>query len=178
MKNIVVLSASNSKKSINKELAVYASSFIIGVQINVLDLNNYALPIYGIDIELEQGIHPEAKKFSEDISKADAYIIALAEHNGSYSAAFKNAYDWASRVEQKVWGNKPVLLLATSPGARGGATVLEAAKASFPYMGAIVTGALVVPSFYDNFKNGEIINEELLNAIKLEALRLKEAIKE
>lgn len=161
MKKVVVFAASNSKKSINKELAIFAAKQLKEVTLKVLDLNNYTLPIYSVDIEAEQGIHPEAVKFNNDLKEADAYVISFAEHNGSYTAAFKNAYDWASRINQKVWGNKPTLLLATSPGARGGATVLEAAKASFPYMGATVTQALAIPSYYENFKEGKLVNTEL-----------------
>jgi len=44
-----------------------------------------------------------------------------------------------------------MLLLSTSPGPRGGATVMEAAKATFPRMGADLRGSLSLPSFYDNF---------------------------
>lgn len=176
MKKIIVLAASNSKQSINKQLAIYASSLLKNVEVSVLDLNDYDLPIYSSDIEKEEGVHPEATKFYTDLSTGDAYVLSLAEHNGSYSAAFKNAYDWASRVQQKVWGEKPVLLLATSPGARGGATVLETAKASFPYMGAKVVGDLALPSFYDHFKEGEVIHKELKNDLEVEVSKLQNAL--
>lgn len=177
MKKVIVLGASNSKNSINKQLAIYASELLSDVRVEVLDLNHYDLPIYSFDIENEEGIHPEATKFSQDLSSADAYIISFAEHNGSYTAAFKNAYDWASRVEKKVWGDKPVLLFATSPGARGGATVLETANASFPYMGAKVVGGFAFPSFYDHFKEGKVVNSDLQNNIKTLVSNLQEALK-
>jgi NAD(P)H-dependent FMN reductase len=44
-----------------------------------------------------------------------------------------------------------MLLLATSPGARGGATVLNAAAITFPYMGAKVVSCFSLPSYYQNF---------------------------
>ena len=156
MKKVIVFGASNSKKSINKQFATYAASLLSNVEIEVLDLNDFDLPIYNIDIETEQGIHPEAYRFQQTISNADALIISLAEHNGSYSAVFKNIYDWASRVNQKVWANKPMLLLSTSPGGRGGTTVLKTAKNSFPYFGAQIVGSLALPSFYENFKDGTL----------------------
>ncbi|MGY6648642.1 NADPH-dependent FMN reductase [Wenyingzhuangia sp. IMCC45574] len=175
MKKVIVLGGSNSKNSINKQFGTYASSLLSDVEVKVLDLNDYALPIYSIDIETEEGIHPEATKFNDDLQTADAYIISLAEHNGSYSAAFKNAYDWASRINQKVWGDKPVLLLATSPGARGGATVLETAKAGFPYMGAKVVGDFALPSFYDNFSGG-VGNGKLKDELTVEVSKLQDAL--
>lgn len=176
MKKVIVLGASNSKESINKQLATYASSFLKDVSVQVLDLNNYGLPIYSFDLEKKEGVHPEAIRFYKDLSEGDAYIVSFAEHNGSYTAAFKNAYDWASRVEQKVWGDKPTLLLATSPGARGGASVLETAKAGFPYMGAKVVGDMALPSFFDNFKEGEIVNEELKNSLIAKVSNLQGAL--
>ena len=42
-------------------------------------------------------------------------------------AAFKNIYDWISVIEKIVWSNKPILLMSTSDGARGGQSVLETA---------------------------------------------------
>jgi hypothetical protein len=56
-----------------------------------------------------------------------------------------------------------MLLMATSPGARGGASVLEIAKNAFPRYGAIIKGTFSLPSFNDNFDvvKGRISNEEL-----------------
>ncbi len=86
-------------------------------------------------------------------------MVSLAEHNGSYAAVFKNTLDWLSRVNMKVWREKPMLLMATSPGGRGGASVLQAASAYFPFMGARITDTFSLPSFYDNFKKGKVIEE-------------------
>jgi chromate reductase len=53
------------------------------------------------------------------------------------------------------------LLLATSPGARGGSSVLDIATKRFPFQGGDVKGSFSLPSFYDNFKEGKISNEEI-----------------
>ena len=44
-----------------------------------------------------------------------------------------------------------MLLLATSPGPRGGSTVLEIAKNRFPFQGGIVKGSFSLPNFNNNF---------------------------
>jgi NAD(P)H-dependent FMN reductase len=62
-------------------------------------------------------------------------------------------------LNQKVWNDKPMLLLSTSPGPRGGATVMEAAKATFPRMGAKLVAHFSLPSFYDHFNSGIGIND-------------------
>lgn len=176
MKKVIVFGATNSKKSINKQLAVYASKQLKDVEIQVLDLNDYDLPIYSIDREIEEGIHPEAIRFNNELQKADAFIISLAEHNGSYTAVFKNVYDWASRINQKVWNEKPTLLLSTSPGARGGATVLETAKGGFSYMGAKVVGSFSLPSFQNNFKDHKIVTEEYNEEVASLVAQLQKAL--
>ena len=56
MKNILVFAGSNSKTSINKQLATFAGNSIDIAKMNVLDLNDFNLPLYGIDLEKEQGI--------------------------------------------------------------------------------------------------------------------------
>ena len=161
MKKIIALGASNSKNSINKALATYAANQVKGTETVVIDLNDFDIPLYGIDIETAEGIPSEAIKLSEIFSQTDGFIVSLAEHNGSYSAAFKSAYDWLSRINPKVWNNKPMLLMATSPGGRGGAGVLQGAKSSFPHMGATIIADFSLPSFYDNFSENGISNKEL-----------------
>ena len=131
MKKIVALGGSNSKNSINRALATYAANQLENSEVTIADLNEFDLPLYGIDLENDKGIPEEATRLNTLIESADGLVISLAEHNGSYAAAFKNAYDWMSRINQKVWKNKPMLLMATSPGARGGATVLQTAKSRF-----------------------------------------------
>ena len=166
MKKIIAFAGSNSKKSINKQLVVYASGLQQEAEVSVLDLNDYPLPMYGIDEEMENGILENAVKFLEKIKEADGIVVSLAEHNGNFTVAFKNIVDWMSRIEQKVWHNKPMLLLSTSPGARGGISSMEIAKNGFPHMGANIIANFSLPKFYDNFKDGSVVNEEFNQKIK------------
>jgi NAD(P)H-dependent FMN reductase len=160
MKKILAFAGSNSKTSINKQLATYAVSKVNNVSYDVADLNDYQLPIFSLEIEAE-GFPKAAEEFNKLLGKYDGFVISLAEHNGSYSAVFKNIFDWASRIDRKVFKDKPVLLMATSPGVRGGASVLETAKNTFPHLGGNVVSTFSLPSFYDHFKDGELVNAEL-----------------
>ena len=161
MKKIITIAGSNSQKSINKSLLSHTISLIENVEIISIDLNDYVLPIYGVDFEAENGIPIAVKRLDELFKTADGFIVSLAEHNGSYAAVFKNTIDWLSRVNMKIWREKPMLLMATSPGDRGGATVLQSASAYFPFMGANIIDTFSLPSFYENFNNGEINDESL-----------------
>lgn len=168
MKNIITLGGSSSKNSINKQLAEFAGSLLKDVVLDRIDINDYDLPLYSIDIENETGFPKDLSLLNEKVEKADGIIISLAEHNGAYSAAFKNAFDWLSRIEAKVWRNKPMLLLSTSPGPRGGQSVMDLALSRFPYNGGNIVGSMTFPSFGQNFVDGAIVNPEL--KVKLDEL--------
>ncbi|MCF6308070.1 MAG: NAD(P)H-dependent oxidoreductase [Flavobacteriaceae bacterium] len=165
MKKIIALGASNSKESINKKLAIFVANQLQNTETIVIDLNDYDIPIYGIDYETEHGIPAQIQELSNLIASVDGVVISMAEHNGSYSAAFKSIFDWLSRVDKYVWKNKPMLLMATSPGGGGGASVLETAKNTFPRMGANLITDFSLPSFYDNFSEKGITNDELNNQL-------------
>ncbi len=171
MKNIIAFAGSNSRNSINKQLAEYASSLVENVNTTVLDLNDFELPLYGIDLENEHGIPGNAHKFLEHIKSSDGIVLSLAEHNGAYATVFKNVFDWMSRIDGKLWSEKPMLLMATSPGARGGATVLEIAKGRFQYMGGNIVSDFSFPSFNSNFLDGKITDSDL-NALLTEKVNV------
>ncbi len=176
MKRIVALAGSNSKESINKKLVQYTSNMVGDVDVVHIDLNDFELPIYGVDYESEKGIPSLVYELSEIFEEADGFVISLAEHNGSYTAVFKNIIDWLSRVKMEFWNKKPMFLMATSPGGRGGATVLRTAKSSFPFMGATIVESFTLPSFYQNFADGEISEPTLRAEHRRKATAFSKAI--
>lgn len=160
---IIAFGASPSKKSINKRLATYASSLFENAEVEVLDLNAYQMPIFSVDVEEYIGKHPLAQMFLDKIASADILVVSLAENNGNYSAAFKNVFDWCTRIQKRVFQDKPMLLMASSTGANGAAIVLGIAKNAFPFYGGNVKATFSLPSFDANFdsEKGEISNVEL-----------------
>jgi NAD(P)H-dependent FMN reductase len=168
---LLAFAATSSSKSINKQLATYAASQVKhndGVEVEILDINDFEMPLFCEDKEAILGQPQQAKDFFEKLGQADAIIISYAEHNGSYTAAYKNLFDWTSRIDQKLFQNKPMLLLATSPGPGGGATVLNAAVGSAPYFAGEVKASLSIPSFYDNFdtEKQQLSNAELRDKLQ------------
>ena len=167
MKNIIVFGASNSSTSINKQLAKWTSDQLEDSSVTLLDLNDYEMPIYSMDREKNDGFPERAEQFKKLINETDGIIISFAEYNGSYSSAFKNIFDWISRISKPIWSDKPMFLMATSPGKRGGQSVLETAKTSFPHQGGDVVASFSLPAFHENFNSESgIINEDLLEAFK------------
>lgn len=161
-KKILAFGASSSTKSINKQFASYAAHQFENGEVDLMDLNDFEMPLFSIDKEEKNGIPQLAHQFKERIKSCDFIVISFAEHNGAYSTAFKNIFDWISRIEKNVWYDKPMFLLSTSPGARGGATVLEIATNKLSRMTTGHTTSFSLPSFKENFDvlNG-ITNKEL-----------------
>lgn len=165
---VLAFAASNSRASINKQLVTHAASVLKAeinpaIEIEVLDLNDFEMPIYSIDRETADGIPAAATAFHTAIGAADVLLISYAEHNGNYSAAFKNIFDWCSRLGKKVFQDKPMVIMAAAPGPGGGASVLRTATESAGFFGADLRGSLSVGRFSETFdkENGELTDPEL-----------------
>lgn len=175
MKNILAFAGSNSSTSINKQLAKYASSLLKDVDVNLIDLNDFDAPMFGVDLESKLDNAPEsAHRLLNLIKESDGIVLSLAEHNGVYATVFKNLFDWMTRIEGNFLFKKPMLLMATSPGARGGQTVLNIAEARFPWHDGNIVATYSLPSFGDNFKDGKITNEELNQKLLAEVKKLQD----
>lgn len=147
----IAFAASSSRQSINKQLLTHACSLLQRGEVEILDLNDFEMPLFSVDREAELGQPQPAQDFYRRIGESDGVIISFAEHNGNYSAAYKNLFDWTSRIDAKVYQGKPVVLLSTSPGGRGGASVMEIALKALPRFGAEVRASLSLPKFHDYF---------------------------
>lgn len=165
---ILAIPASNSRNGINRQLIGYAArlfedGLVADAEIDIVDLNDYELPIYSQEREANDGVPAQARQLFEKIGAADAVVVSFAEHNGSYAVAWKNTYDWMSRIDMGVYQGKPVAMFAASPGPRGGAGVLGSATTTAPFFGAELVGSLGVPTFQDNFDPavGEITDADL-----------------
>ena len=153
---ILAFAGSSSQASINKQLVTWVASNFPNDKVSILDLNDFEMPIFSIDKERKHGIPALALEFAKAIDDTDLILLSLAEHNGNYSAAFKNVFDWISRIPKRsVFENTPIFLMATSRGRRGGSTVLTIAERRFPYDGGDIVDTFSLPSFDENFELGK-----------------------
>lgn len=160
MKRILAFAGSNNSKSINHQLVKFTASLITDHEVTVLDIRNWDIPVYSIDMDPDQ----TPDKITELISlikEHDGCIMSSPEHNGAPSAFLKNILDWLSRRQKKYFDNKKILLMSTSPGAKGGANHLKRLKDIFPYHGAEIVSSYSLPSFFDNYQEGRVIGEQL-----------------
>ncbi len=129
MKKVLAFGASNSKHSINQQFAVFVANSLENVAIHIADLNDYELPLYSIDLQKEIGVHENALRFYDLVKQSDALVISLAEYNGLHTTAFKNLWDWMSRIPMDKpmmkWGGKPKFLLTKRPGKRPMSNVIR-----------------------------------------------------
>ena len=163
MIKILAFGASNSSTSINKTFATFTAHQLKEETITIADLNDYASPLYSVDLEKQSGIAKEAMKFYSLINANDAIIVSVAEYNGLHTSAFKNLWDWLSRIPMEkpmnIWGGKPMCLLSASPSRRPQNNVLQVSKEIFPHFGAKIVADFYLPSFNHFFKDGQIIEQ-------------------
>ncbi|MBH1959221.1 MAG: NAD(P)H-dependent oxidoreductase [Flavobacteriia bacterium] len=172
---ILAFAGSNSTVSINKKLVTFASTFFRDDEVEILDLNDFEIPIYKRETELAGGTPQKAIDFAAKIDECDLILLSTPENNGNFPAVFKNLMDWISRIKgRKIFGGKPMFLMATSDGARGGASVLEIAEKRFPFDGAEVLEIFSLPKFSEYFHAEKgIVNEEKLQELKEKVQKVK-----
>ncbi|MGE8511721.1 MAG: NADPH-dependent FMN reductase [Chryseobacterium culicis] len=174
---ILAFAGSTSSTSINRELVKFVLKDFQDEEINLIDLNDFTMPVFSVDLE-KKGFPDEAHKFLKVIEECDVIICSLAEHNRSYSSAFKNVFDWSSRINVKVFQNKPMLLMSTSPGGYGGGNVMNTAKTFFPQFAADIKDTFSLPKFYENFDmESGVINPDMLNDLKGKIQNFKNQVK-
>ncbi|WP_440054826.1 NADPH-dependent FMN reductase [Pseudoalteromonas sp. T1lg65] len=175
---VIALSGSLREKSYNQTLIQAAAAFALesGAEVEVIKLQDLNIPLFSEDLEAIET--PEGVKLlKEKLREADGILLASPEYNGSFTAALKNAIDWASRTEQgavPAFRNKVVALLATSPGGLGGLRGLNHVRDVLSGIGSLVLAdQLAVPAAYDAFdEQGKIKSPELADKVSSLALQL------
>ena len=159
---VLAFAGSNSENSVNKKLIHFAATYFENDEVEVLDLNDYEMPIFKPEREAA-GIPQLALDFAKKIDASDLILMSLAEYNSTYTTAFKNIFDWVSRIkDRKNFGKTPMILMSAAPGPGGGKNVTEAFLKRAPFSGTTVLENFILPKFKDNFEEGKgIINDEL-----------------
>jgi len=168
---ITAFAGSNSTKSINKQLVEYTLTHFPGAEINLLDLNDYDMPLFSVDRESNDGYPEAARTFLKQFQDADLIIVSMAEHNGNCTAAFKNLLDWSSRIELKIFNGKPMFVTSTSPGKGGAGLSLQYALTRFPRHSGEILESFSLPSFNEHFSKEKGILDEELEAAFLEKVK-------
>lgn len=150
MKKILAFTGSNSSNSINRAFLNFVTD-TIDIETDKINLVNFDVPLYGIDLEVDRGIPENTIKLYETIKPYKYIIISVNEHNGGASVFFKNHIDWLSRYDRNFLTDKKVFLLSTSPGRGGAKMALEWASTVLPRFGAEIVSEFSLTSFNHSF---------------------------
>jgi len=128
--------------SYNRLLIHEAARLLPVAPFSQCDLN---LPLYNGDLEDAGGIPEAVQVLADQISAADAVVIATPEYNQSFSGVLKNALDWVSRTEGTPWKGKPVAIVSAAAGRAGGARAQFALRLAMnPFRPRLLTGPEVM----------------------------------
>ena len=66
-KKVIAFAASSSSRSINRKLVTYACGLLRDAEVEILDLNDYELPLFSVDREDELGQPALARAFLDKV---------------------------------------------------------------------------------------------------------------
>lgn len=125
---ILAFAGSTRTGSFNKKLVKIAvkGAGNAGAEVTLIDLRDYALPVYDGDLEERDGLPENAKRLKALFLANDGLLISAPEYNSGITGVLKNAIDWVSRPapdeeeDLACFLNKVAALMSASPGALGG----------------------------------------------------------
>ena len=142
---ILAFAGSTRTDSFNKKLvrvaAAGASEY--GADVTIIDLRDFAMPLYDEDLERQEGLPSNVLKLKDLMLAHQGLLISSPEYNSSISGVLKNMIDWTSRPRDgeppsACYQDKIAGLMSASPGALGGLRGLVHVRAILENMGVIV----------------------------------------
>lgn len=166
---VLAFAGSARRDSFNQKLVKIAAlgAEQAGAEVNVINLADYALPIFDEDVE-RSGTPENAIKLKQLFLASNCLLIAAPEYNSSITPLLKNTIDWVSRPAE---GEKPLAayrgktasLLATSPGALGGLRGLVHVRSILSSIGVVVLpNQTAVPKAFEAFAEDATLSDDSL----------------
>lgn len=175
---ILAFSGSARRESLNRKLLAVAVQAVreAGAEVTLLDLNEYALPLYHGDLEDADGLPANAAKVIELITRHDALLIASPEYNSMLTPLLKNTLDWCTRGDGDPFEGKVAAVVSASPGALGGIGSLRLAQQLLLHLGChVVPAKAMLPHADKAFDaSGQLTDARALKAVKAVAAMLVE----
>ncbi len=167
---LLAFSGSTRTGSFNQallDLAV-AEARAKGVEVTLVRLKDFDLPIYDGDIEAA-GMPKGALELKALFLSHHGFLIASPEHNGSVSAALKNAIDWVSRptgeegmTTMAAFRGKVAGIMSASLSPFGGLRGLSQLRHILGVIQTVVaTEQVVLPTAYAAFDGTGALKDEL-----------------
>ncbi len=141
----ITLCGSLGKDSINEVLRRHMSMKLreAGVAVTDLDLNDFEMPIFNLDIE-EAGRTPEAAVRLADMFRSyDIVFIASPEYNGGVTPLIANVVAWVSRQKPNPFKHAIFGIGGVSDGKYATIFALSHLRDSLSKLGALVVPTLL-----------------------------------
>jgi chromate reductase, NAD(P)H dehydrogenase (quinone) len=109
--------------------------------IKITDAPPFAtMPIYNHDDQQASGFPAAVTAWADAIRAADGVIVVSPEYNWSIPGGLKNAIDWASRMKDQPFKDKPVALQSAAGGILGGSRMQYHLRQSLLSVDAMLFG--------------------------------------
>lgn len=141
-----------------------------GAVVTLIDLRDYALPIYDGDIEAA-GMPAAVLALQQLLGEHDGLLISTPEYNGSMPALVKNTLDWISRPMADgrsgtlLFKGKVAGIVSASPGPLGGLRSLLVLRDALSKFGLLVVPEQVaVGTAAERLPNTGVLTDERMKA--------------
>ncbi|MCB1103696.1 MAG: NAD(P)H-dependent oxidoreductase [Cephaloticoccus sp.] len=175
---ILAFAGSARRDSLNRKLLAVAVKAVeaAGGAVTVIDLNDFALPLFDGDLEDENGLPENARRILALMSEHRGLLIASPEYNSQLTPLLKNTIDWLSRADDDPFEGKVAAVVAASPGALGGARSLQHARHLLLHLGChVVPAQCLLPKAHEAFKeDGSLVNARSQKSVEALARQLTE----
>ncbi len=142
---ILAFAGSTRVDSFNKKLVKIAAAGArdAGVDVTMIDLRDFTMPLYDGDLEQRDGLSTNARKLKDLMIMHHGFLISSPEYNSSISGVLKNTIDWTSRQSE---GEEPLAcfkgkiagIMSASPGGLGGLRGLVHVRSILENIGVLV----------------------------------------
>jgi NAD(P)H-dependent FMN reductase len=172
---LLAFAGSTRLESLNKKLVTFAAEKAReqGADVTLIDLRDFAMPLYDGDLEEQQGPPESATRLFQLMKEHHGLLLASPEYNSSITAVLKNSIDWVSRPREgeqplAAFSGKVVALLSASPGQLGGLRGLVHARSILSSLGMLVVpNQVAVSSAHEAFdESGSIRDGKNANRVE------------
>lgn len=187
MPKILAIAGSYRENSYNKRVLAIAAdgARAVGADVTMIDLRDYALPIYDADMQADGAFNEDALRLQDVMNEHEGFLIASPEYNGGIPGGLKNAIDWTSRPNGKYKMYEPVkgktaALITASPGQFGGIRCLAHLRGVFTIMGVYVLPMEIAVGFVgQKFEgdSGEMTDEKTTSLLENLGVSLTNVLK-
>ena len=175
---ILAFAGSARRDSLNRKLLAVTVRAVeaAGGVVTLLDLNDYALPLYHGDLEDEKGMPENARRMLALMHEHAGLLIASPEYNSQLTPLLKNTIDWLSRADDDPFPGKVAAVVSASPGALGGVRSQQHARHLLLHLGChVVPAQCILPKAHEAFEeDGSLASARSRKSVEALARQLVE----